>query len=58
MVNTNQIEHTNDWEYIGSDIGIAIAWVMKSANKEDMKCDEDDHVHAPRALNNKSPIED
>ena len=30
----NQIENTNDWKYIGSDIGIAIAWVMKSANKE------------------------
>jgi hypothetical protein len=25
LVITNQIEHTSDWKYIGSDIGIAIA---------------------------------
>jgi hypothetical protein len=51
MVISNQIEKTNGWKYIGSDIGIAIAWVMKSAKNRDMTCDEDDHVYAPRALN-------
>ncbi len=34
LVITNQIEHTSDWKYIGSDIGIAIAWVMTSPNKK------------------------
>ena len=60
VVITNQLENTNDWNYIGSDIGIAIAWVMKSANKRDMTCDEDDHVHAPRAVktNINSPSEE
>ena len=33
MVITNQVENTNDWKYIGSDIGSAIACVKKSANK-------------------------
>ena len=50
MVITNQIENTSDWKYIGSDIGIAIAWVMTNPNKRDMTCDEDDHGYAPRAL--------
>ena len=49
MVITNQIENTTDWICIGSDIGIAIAWVMKSPNKRDMKCDEDDHFCFPNA---------
>ena len=33
---------------------------MKSANERDMTCDEDDHVHAPIALqtNKNSPSED
>jgi hypothetical protein len=57
MVIANQIENTSGWKYIGSDIGIAIAWVMKSAHKRDMTCDEDDHGYAPRALktNKNSP---
>jgi hypothetical protein len=42
MVITNQIENTKDWKHIGSDIGSAMAWVMKSANTRDMTCDEDD----------------
>ena len=60
VVITNQIGNTNDWKYIGSDIGIIIAWVMKSAKKRDMKWDEEDHVYAPRALNTnkKSPSEE
>jgi hypothetical protein len=36
MVIINQIENNNDWEYIGSDIGIAIACVMKSRKKRDI----------------------
>ncbi len=51
MVIINQIENNNDWEYIGSDIGIAIACVMKSRKKRDITWDEHDHVYAPRALN-------
>ena len=60
VVITNQIENANDWNYIGSDNGIAIAWVMKSANKRDMTCDKDDHVYAPRALktNQTSPSQE
>ena len=48
LVIPNQIESTNDWKYSdsGTDIGIAIAWVMKSDNKSGMKCDEDGQ-HAP-----------
>ena len=55
MVITNQIENIQDWAYMGSDIGIAIACVMKDAKKKDqparvmkdtkkknMICDEDD----------------
>ena len=56
MVITNQIENTTDLEYIGNDIGIAIACVMKSAKKRDMKWDEDDHVYGPRALNTNKKI--
>ncbi len=52
MVITNEIEHTSDWKYIGSDIGIAIAWVMTSPNKRDMTCDEDDHVYVQIAWTN------
>ena len=51
MVINNPIESHNDWEYIDSDIGIAIACVMKSGKKRDITWDEDDHVYAPRALN-------
>ncbi len=51
MVIINQIENNNDWEYIGSDIGIAIACVMNSGKKRDITWYEDDHVDAPRALN-------
>ena len=51
MVIINQIENNNDWEFIGSGIGIAIACVMKSGKKRDITWDEDDHVYAPRALN-------
>ena len=43
LVIINQIESTNDRKYSdnGTDIGIAIAWVMKSGNQGDAKCDED-----------------
>ncbi len=59
MVITNEIEHASDWKYIGSDIGIAIAWVMTSPNKRDMTCDEDDHVYVQIAFKNKkSPSEE
>ena len=51
MVIINQIKDNNGWEYIGSDIGIAIACVMKSGKKRDITWDEDDQVYAPRALN-------
>ena len=50
MVITNPMENIHDWAYMGSDIGIAIACVMKSAKKRDMICDEDDHVYSPVAL--------
>ena len=48
LVITNQIESTNDWKYSesGTDIGIVIAWVMKSSNNRDVRCDEDGQ-HAP-----------
>ena len=48
LIITDQIESTNDWKYSdsGTDIGIAIAWVMKSGNKRHVKCDEDGQ-HAP-----------
>jgi hypothetical protein len=36
MVINNPIESHNDWEYIDSDIGIAIACVMKSGKKRDI----------------------
>jgi hypothetical protein len=36
MVIIYQMENTNDWEYIGSDNGIAIACVIKSAKKRSM----------------------
>ena len=60
MVIISQIENNNDWEYIGTDIGIAIACVMKSAKKRDMTCNEDDHVYSPIALktNENSPSEE
>ena len=51
MVITNQIEKNDDWEYIGSDNGIAIACVIQSAKKRSMTWYENDHVYAPRALN-------
>ena len=52
LVITNQIESTNDWKYSdsGTDIGIAIAWVMKSDNTTGMKCDEDEHFCFLKAL--------
>ena len=52
MVIKNQNESTNNWKYIGSDTGIgnALAWMMKHGNKRDMKCDEDNHVYVPEAL--------
>ena len=50
---SNQIESIIDWKYIGNGIGIAIAWVMKSGNKRDMKCDEDDHFDFPKSIKNK-----
>ena len=59
-----QIEGINDWWYIGSGIGIgiAVAWVMQSGTKRDMKCDdESDHVLVLRLkiTNNKqSPTEE
>ncbi len=57
MVITNQIEKNDDWEYIDSDIGIAIACVMESGKKQNITWDEEDHVYAPRALNtNKNHI--
>ena len=60
MVITNRVKNAHDWAYMGSDIGIAIACVMKRAKNRNMKWDEDDHVYAPRALNtnNKSPSEE
>jgi hypothetical protein len=36
MVITNQIEKNDDWEYIDSDIGIAIACVMESGKKQNI----------------------
>ncbi len=52
LVITSQIQSTNDWKYSdsGTDIGIAKVWVMKSDNKRDMKCDEDDRFCFPNAL--------
>ncbi len=56
MVIINQIENDNDWEYIGSDIGIAIACVMKRGKKRNITWDEEDHVYAPRALNKQKSL--
>ena len=53
MVIINQIENNKNWEYIGSDIGIAIACVMKSGKNRDITWDEDDHFCFPNALKNK-----